>query len=135
MNDYSVRNQMLLQKYPELGKDLFTEPKNEKIVGIWAKTNSHRFKIIRKESQSKIQTHRALVLYLCLDVWKIKTKNKIMNFKDKPIQKNTVLLSQINYYFLVTTIAWYDVKYIKTYPFNCIFLLYPVEVIVWKHFF
>ena len=58
-----------------------------------------------------------------------------MNFKDKPIQKNTVLLSQINYYFVVTTIAWYDVKYIKTYPFNCIFLLYPVEVIVWKHFF
>ena len=33
MNSYSVRNQMLLQKYLELVKQLYIEPKNEEIVG------------------------------------------------------------------------------------------------------
>ena len=33
MNGYSVRNQMLLQKYQKLVSDLYAEPKNEEILG------------------------------------------------------------------------------------------------------
>ena len=33
INGYSVKNQMLHQKYLELVNDLFAEPKNEEIVG------------------------------------------------------------------------------------------------------
>ena len=33
MNGYSVRNQMLLQKYLEPVNDLYAEPKNEEILG------------------------------------------------------------------------------------------------------
>ena len=35
MNGYSVRNQMLLQKYQELVNDLYVEPKNEEILGSY----------------------------------------------------------------------------------------------------
>ena len=62
MNGYSVRSQMLLQKYLELASDLYAETKNEEILGSfvvlciesnWSKTNSNRFKKKGKNSKAK----------------------------------------------------------------------------------
>ena len=99
MNSYSVRSQMLLQKYLKRTHNLYAEPKNEEILGSFVvpciESDPKRtapFQDKRKEFQSKIQLHRELILDLCLDVEKIKTENKIMNFKEKSSQKKTVLL-------------------------------------------
>ena len=136
MNGYSVRNQMLFQKYLEPVNDLYAEPKNEKIlcsfmVSCIESEPKRTAPVSRKNERIAKQnttTQGADIRFLFK---RIENQNRKQNNElqgEIEAEENSIIV--MDELLLSAKYIKNGVKYIKISPFNCIFLQHPDEAIV-----